>query len=1217
MERDVQSGDRSSSRSRFNRRDFLAGGAAGAGALVLASAFPSLVRAGSGAAPAGALDDLLAAPPFSFTYGGVGSAGLLARWPQRTTTQTLANGAEQTTVTWTDATSGLIVRWTATEYPGYPNLSWIVEFENGGRSNSSTLADVLAVDLDVAEAVAGPAGSDWTIHTGIGSNQSVHDFRPIDVPLASRAHRLFTTAGGRPSSFRDEPDTSGSYIPNGWPYYNVEWGGQGIVLAIGWPGQWGVEVNRTDRQALTLRGGMCTLDDADDGDHIAALNLTQLWLAPGESIRTPMIVLQPWSEDGWLDAQNTWRRWMVDYHLQRDQGRPPQPHLSATHYSFGATQADHFRWLDGYADHGQTLVTGGRYDHYWIDAGWYQSASATDWQPTGTWEVNTTRFPNGLAPVTDRARELGLSTILWFEPERVRLGTWLASSHPEWLIQPPAGYVGFLGSRDDRLFDFGDPDALAWAIATFNGLLEDQHVNDTYRDVSGFYREDSNIEPLPYWNEADLSGRRGLTQARYVEGHLAYWAAILAANPTLQIDTCASGGRRVDVQSLQYAIPLLRSDLVRPPVAAQCQNYGLSLWLPVSGNQAPANSDPGNGYVQRSAMTACFDMPVNVDDPATNWTALTPLTAEWAAIADSYLGDYHPLTAYSDADDAWMAWQYNARDADSGFVQAFRRPGSGTASQRLLLRGLDRAATYALTSYAATTQSWTASSGFSARQGDNQWRYLMRNKSTGAFTDNTYRDNAWYGPLLTSGGYVAASSQHPDDSYDAVRRWVAPVAGVVCVTGRAYKQDVSGGNGVIASVLHNGTTLWTRTIAYDDATGYTTDVELSDVPVSAGDTLSFVVANNGGYANDATIWDPTVTLVQEESWSASTGFSARQGDNQWRYEARAKSGGAYSDATYRSGAWYTPGNGYVNAGSMHPDNSYDAVRTWVSPLTGVVRIGGRAYKQDVSGGNGVIVSVLRNGTTLWTRTLRYDDATGHTTNVELDKVVVSAGDSIRFVISNNGDWSNDATYWDPTISVVTEPSWTASADFSDTQGADQWRYQARAKSGGAYTDGSYRAGAWYGPLSTAGAYVAAGSMHPDNSYDAVRAWVAPCAGNVRISGRVRKQDTGGGNGVIASVLLNGTTLWTRTVRFDDAGGYTTSADLQSVAVSAGDTLRFVVANNGDYAYDATYWDPTITLLADPDPVTTSSRQTGAQLEDSGLAVSLGSGTAVTVTYERQ
>ena len=64
-----------------------------------------------------------------------------------------------------------------------------------------------------------------------------------------------------------------------------------------------------------------------------------------------------------------------------------------------------------------------------MDAGWYP-ANETGWPKTGTWEVDTKRFPGGLRAISDHAHAKGVKTIVWFEPERVHAGTWLAENHP-------------------------------------------------------------------------------------------------------------------------------------------------------------------------------------------------------------------------------------------------------------------------------------------------------------------------------------------------------------------------------------------------------------------------------------------------------------------------------------------------------------------------------------------------------------------------------------------------------------------------------------------------------------------------------------------------------------------------------------------------------------------------------------------------------------------
>ena len=67
---------------------------------------------------------------------------------------------------------------------------------------------------------------------------------------------------------------------------------------------------------------------------------------------------------------------------------------------------------------------------------------------------------------------------------------------------------------------------------------------------------------------------------------------------------------------------------------------------------------------------------------------------QWRRIAPDFLCDYYPLTPYSRAEDAWMAWQYDRPEAGEGVVQAFRRPGCVKDSLQVRLQGLDLEATY-------------------------------------------------------------------------------------------------------------------------------------------------------------------------------------------------------------------------------------------------------------------------------------------------------------------------------------------------------------------------------------------------------------------------------------------------------------------------------------------------------------------------------------------
>ncbi|MFD2328520.1 FG-GAP-like repeat-containing protein [Cohnella sp. GCM10020058] len=165
---------------------------------------------------------------------------------------------------------------------------------------------------------------------------------------------------------------------------------------------------------------------------------------------------------------------------------------------------------------------------------------------------------------------------------------------------------------------------------------------------------------------------------------------------------------------------------------------------------------------------------------------------------------------------------------------------------------------------------------------------------------------------------------------------------------------------------------------------------------------------------------------------------------------------------------------------------------------------------------------------------------------------------------------DNAMYWNMTknyIGLLHTSSYQASALFSKGQGWYGWSY--KQWNGSAYSDMTWNsaAGRWQGTQPYV--LILADRQHPD-TYDAVRAWTAPYAGTVTVSGTVRLESTGG-DGIVAAVKKNGTTVWgpqTVTTTTGMAHSFT-------VSVAAGDVLYFIVNKNGTNSYDTTIWNPTI------------------------------------------
>lgn len=162
---------------------------------------------------------------------------------------------------------------------------------------------------------------------------------------------------------------------------------------------------------------------------------------------------------------------------------------------------------------------------------------------------------------------------------------------------------------------------------------------------------------------------------------------------------------------------------------------------------------------------------------------------------------------------------------------------------------------------------WQASTGFSDISGNSQWDYLMLNGSTPAATtwDSA---NSWWGGDADY-GQISSTLQLPTN-YDSARTWTSPVNGTIRITGNVHKFNTGGGDGVVASIRKNGTTIWgPQTIAYNDATGFNHDIS---VQMNKGDRIYFVVnknVENNWYDN--TYWDPSITLTANGTYIPGVG----------------------------------------------------------------------------------------------------------------------------------------------------------------------------------------------------------------------------------------------------------------------------------------------------------------------------------------------------------
>jgi len=612
-----------------------------------------------------------AALPFSFVYDGRSSSELLAQWEFKSGSRKLDERRTEHILTWSDPQSRITVRCVAIEYNDFPALEWTLYFKNGGNERLPLLKDIQALDAQFER----EPGDEFVLHGTKGDWCAPDSFQPFKKKLEPGTTQRFAPFGGRPTNAA-------------FPFYNLQSPGGGILLAIGWPGQWATSFVRDQERGLCITAGQEVLS--------ASLN-------PGEEIRSPLIAMVFWQGSDVIRAQNLWRRWMVEHNLPRtaDSKLPPTQIVACSSHQFKemtqANEENQKLFVDRYLTEGMKL------DYWWMDAGWYPCKG--EWPNTGTWEPDRTRFPNGLRAVSDHAHAKGIKIIVWFEPERVGdPNSWLAKNHPEWLLSkkaqtPAAPKGGNFGSGPGSLLNLGNDEARNWLIDHVDRTLQEQGID--------LYRQDFNMDPLPFWWGADPPDRQGMTENLYVQGYLAYWDTLRQRHPDLRIDSCASGGRRDDLETLRRAVPLIRSEHLFEPTSQQNHHFAFASWIPYHGaGYVVGHSAIGfkveNGieaYGFRSNMspslTLCYDMRRTDLD----YRLAERLFAQLKTIQPNYLGDFYPLTPYSLANDVWLAWQYDRPETGSGVVQAFRRPESGEETKTFKLHGLDPEAKYELENF--------------------------------------------------------------------------------------------------------------------------------------------------------------------------------------------------------------------------------------------------------------------------------------------------------------------------------------------------------------------------------------------------------------------------------------------------------------------------------------------------------------------------------------
>ena len=550
-------------------------------------------------------------------------------------------------------------------YRDYPVVEWTVYFAGIGCEKTKILSDVSAINTTFM-------GEKPVLLYNSGDFCSPDSYTASRLEFAKDVTFSQKPNGGRPSD-------------GAFPYQRLMFENFGVNISIGWPGQWWCEYGGEDG-SVAVKAGQETVST---------------YIAPGEVFRTPRMTIMVFEGDETRGA-NLWRRWFNAHVTPRQKGQMLKPRSVVCENNGGIEfqEAAEDNQLSSIAYAKENLPG---VKMWWIDAGWYPCKNADgkkEWPLTGDWIPDPDRFPNGFAPVGKACKDAGMDFLVWFEPERVHKDSKMRKEHPEWMLAKK--------SEDNwsYLLNLANPECHKWLCETISKLIIESGIN--------CYRQDFNFEPLKYWRENEEEDRKGMLENLYIQGYLAYWDYLLMNVPDLWIDSCSSGGRRNDMETMRRSVPLHPTDYgYGYHHINQAFRHTLHSWIPYTRSwtgswdkdneyyrhddyympDAPSldNFKLVNGFGSLSFIAGVGELKALSD----KLPYVRKMHGIWEKFSEIQLcGDFYALTENHRDNAKWTVFQFDCPETGEGAFQALRNNQAKDESMTVMPHGFCDGAKY-------------------------------------------------------------------------------------------------------------------------------------------------------------------------------------------------------------------------------------------------------------------------------------------------------------------------------------------------------------------------------------------------------------------------------------------------------------------------------------------------------------------------------------------
>ena len=448
--------------------------------------------------------------------------------------------------------------------------------------------------------------------------------------------------------------------------------GGGVWFGPEWSGSWEMSIERKN-ESVSLSLLLPTMD---------------FMLAQGEEIELPSFLIGEYAGDLFAGS-NALRRAVREKLTPKIDGKSVTPPVV-------------FQGLDGmemyqneeYLVRESKLASEIGIENFVFDAGWNHDLYQLDisvgregytrvnpwFTHLGHWIPSKERFPSGMDRFGQHVKNHGMRFGIWTEP-RVTEGREDYNEYSDVLLKPNDNAVGEFDKKN-LLADLGQKRGEDYYVGVIEKFVEEYGANWLWFDF--------NTNPrTKFWDTIEEPNRKGIRELKFYKGLYNFFDRIHKEYPHLWIESCASGGRLIDLGVLRRSHSIWVSDfsayecIGNPTDMDICRNMrsGLNKFIPAAYIQnaffiPKADRESEKPYALYNYLCH-FAGALQYGQGILDWKdadkeMATYITSVYKTYRHYLEKDYYQLVPIPDNKKGWDGWQFDDRDTDSGIFILFR-----------------------------------------------------------------------------------------------------------------------------------------------------------------------------------------------------------------------------------------------------------------------------------------------------------------------------------------------------------------------------------------------------------------------------------------------------------------------------------------------------------------------------------------------------------------